>query len=173
MQRCGPINISAGDGSLESTGVTQRSSMARCRLCFSFLHFLMIFLMVCTCLSMNPVTVGTWGMRWCVGCPPCGESPGMVSQWVPIGFPMYCGPLSLTISSGQPNSETAFLISCMTFSLVLVCRGVTMGYFEKYLHTSRKYSPSTSNKSVPSFFQGATGVSCGMRGSFLLQFANS
>ena len=38
---------------------------------------------------------------------------------------------------------------------------------------SRKCSPSTSNKSVPSFFQGAIGVSCGMRDSFLLQFANS
>ena len=47
------------------------------------------------------------------------------------GFPMYCGPLSLTISSGRPNSDTAFLISSVTFSLVVACRGVTMGYFEK------------------------------------------
>ena len=52
------INISAGDGSLESTGVARRSSMARCSLCFSFLHFLMIFLIVCTCLSMNPLDCG-------------------------------------------------------------------------------------------------------------------
>ena len=50
-----PINTSTGDGSLESTGVARRSSIARCRLCFSLLHFLMIFLMVCTCLSMNPL----------------------------------------------------------------------------------------------------------------------
>ena len=47
------------------------------------------------------------------------------------GFPMYCGSLSLTISSGRPNRDTAFLISSVTFSLVVACRGVTMGYFEK------------------------------------------
>ena len=140
--------------------------MARCRLCFSFLHFLMIFLIVCTCLSMNPLDCGNLGDE-VVCCMP--------HLWTKSwnGFPMYCGPLSLTISSGRPNSDTAFLISSVTFSLVVACRGVTMGYFEKWSHISTKCSPSTSNKSVPSFFQGAIGVSCGMRGSFLLQFANS
>ena len=119
-----PINISAGDGSLESTGVARRLSMARCRLCFSFLHFLMIFLIVCTCLSMNPLDCGNLGDE-VVCCMP--------HLWTKSwnGFPMYCGPLSLTISSGRPNSDTAFLISSVTFSLVVACRGVTMGYFQK------------------------------------------
>jgi len=116
-----PINISAGDGSLESTGVAGRSSMARCRLCFSFLHFLMIFLIVCTCLSMNPLDCGDLGDE-VVCCMPH-------LSW--NGYPMYCGLLSLTISSGRPNSDTAFLISSVTFSLLVACRGVTMGYFEK------------------------------------------
>ena len=119
-----PINISAGDGSLELAGVAQRLSLARCMLCFSCLHFLMFFLMVCTCLSKNPLDCGNLGDE--VGC-------WMPHLWTKSwnGFPMYCGPLSLTISLGQPTSDTAFLISSVTFSLVVACRGVTMGYFEK------------------------------------------
>ena len=32
---------------------------------------------------------------------------------------------------GSANIDTAFLISSVMFSLVVACRGVTMGYFEK------------------------------------------
>ena len=35
------------------------------------------------------------------------------------------------VGSAKKNSDTAFLISSVTFSLVVACRGVTMGYFEK------------------------------------------
>ena len=111
-------------GDRPAHGVAGRSSMARCMFCFSFLHFLMI-LMVSTCLPMNPL--GNQGMRWCVGCPTCGQSPGTTVH----GFLMYCDVLLLTILLGWPNNGTAFLFSSVTFSLVVASRGVTMGYFKK------------------------------------------
>ena len=118
-----PINIAVDDGSLESAGVAPRSSMATCMSLFSFLLYLMIVLMVCTCLSMNPLDFGNRGGWW------GGEVVyWMLHLWTKSrnSFPAHCRPLSLTISSGRPKSDTVFLVSSVTTLLVVACRGETI-----------------------------------------------
>ena len=104
-------------------------------------------------------------VKWCVG-----YSILWTKSW--NCFQTYCGPLSLTVLSGQPKNYTIFFISSMTILLVVACMGVMMGYFEKWSDISRKCFPSTMSGSVPSFFQRPIGVS-EMMGAFLLQHANS
>ena len=82
--------------------------------------------------------------------------------------PVYCGPLSVMISSGRPNrAEYVFTLSATALLVTGVGISSTIGYFV-YLSTVRRYCwPCISKRSEAMYCHGRDGMSCGCSGSFL------
>ena len=143
-----PNSSSAGDGIPESTGVARRFNMARCRSWLDFLHFCINIFIVLTIRSVSPFDCGKRGENvvWVI--------PHFWHMSL-YGWPAYWGPLRLKMP------DVAFAMVSLLASGSLR----SIGYL-RVVVIKRKFSPSSTNRSLASFVHGVEGISCGWSGSF-------
>ena len=114
---------SAREGVLSSKCVALSSSIAICGLVPSNSHLMRIFLMVCTCLSINPWPLGWYGLLV------VNLNPYCAAKFL-YSCAMNCFPLSQMISSTLPYSEMIDSRAEITFLLDIDGNSLNTGDFE-------------------------------------------